>query len=158
MMKVVRHDNMTACISYADCEQVRMIGGVYVHPQDVKEVWLEGELAWDGCQLLCGDFNARHPRWDMGCQQPNNIGRWRDEYSTGTGQDVWTPPGHTFRSVSAIDLVPGHDSSKISYSDKAGLEHLGVVIRIRMDDHVDLVRSRPDWRQVGASQYDEVLD
>jgi len=74
LMEVVSHDRMTACVSYVDCGKTRMIGGVYVHPQIVMEDWSEAVLAWNGCQLLCGDFNARHPRWDMGCGQPNSLG------------------------------------------------------------------------------------
>jgi len=158
LMEVVGHDCMTACVSYVDGGKTRMIGGVYVHPQIVMEDWSEAVLAWNGCRLLCGDFNARHPRWDMGCGQPNSLGRWLDSYCGREGHDVWTPPGPTFRSVSAIDLVIGRGLSKISYSDKAGLEHLGIIIRIRMDDPIDLVRSRPDWRRVDTSLCDDILD
>ena len=46
----------------------------------------------------------------------------------------------------------------MSYDGKAGLEHVAVIARLEIDQRDDLVRRRPAWQKISASDCDRILD
>ena len=45
-----------------------------------------------------------------------------------------------------------------TYDGKAGLEHVAIIARLEVDEPVDLVRRWPDWRNIPASNCDDILE
>ena len=68
------------------------------------------------------------------------------------------PVGCTFRDISAIDLFIRNSDTRVSYDGKAGLEHVGVIVRLEIDEPVDMIRRRPSWWNIPASSCDDILE
>jgi len=47
---------------------------------------------------------------------------------------------------------------RVSYDGKAGLEHVAIIARLEVDEPVDMVRRRPAWRNIRASDCDDILE
>jgi len=158
------HDMVTCVIMYDMGGVRRRIGGVYVPPDTKKLGWLACEATWDDCDFLMGDFNAKHDDWNMDSRtgRKNAISDsrslWLTQFCDRKGLRVHSPAGCTFRNISAIDLIVGRLNMKVSYNGKAGLEHVAVVARLEIDVPTDMVRRRPAWRNVPASDCDDILE
>ena len=68
------------------------------------------------------------------------------------------PTGCTFRNISAIDLFIRNSETRVSYDGKAGLEHVAVIARLEVTEPVDMARRQPAWRNIPASDYDDILE
>ena len=68
------------------------------------------------------------------------------------------PTGCTFRNISAIDLFVGCSETRVLYDGKAGLEHVAVIARLEADEPTDMVRRWPAWRNIPASDCDDILE
>jgi len=156
--------DMVTCVVMYDVDGVRRrIGGVYVPPKTNKQGWLACEATWAGCDFLMGDFNAKHDSWNSypGHGSMNIAdchGLWLTPFCNRSGVRVHPPTGCTFRNISAIDLFIGNLDTRVSYDGKAGLEHVAVVARLQIDEPFDIVRQRPSWRNVPASDCDDILE
>jgi len=157
------HDMVTCVIMYDVGGARKRIGGVYVPPKTDRLEWLACEAAWDGCDFLMGDFNAKHDDWNP-FPRPGSIqisdcrGLWLARFCDRTGLRVQTPTGCTFRNISAIDLFVGCSETRVSYDGKAGLEHVAVIARLEVDEPADMVRRRPAWKNIPASDCDDILE
>jgi len=157
------HD-MVTCVIMFDMGGVRKrIGGVYVPPGARKLEWSACEATWDDCDFLMGDFNAKHDSWnhDSRTGRKNAIsdcrGLWLTQFCNRNGLRVHPPMGCTFRNISAIDLFIGRSTTRVSYDGKVGLEHIAVIARLEVDEPTDMVRRRPAWKKIPASDCDDIL-
>jgi len=156
------HDMVTCVIMYDEGGVRRRIGGVYVPPGTKKLEWSVYEMAWDDCDFLMGDFNAKHDDWNP-FPRPGNMhisdchGLWLSGFCDRNGLRVHPPKGCTFRNISAIDLFIGSSTTRVSYNGKTGLEHVAVIARLEVDEPTDMVRRRPAWRKIPASDCDDIL-
>jgi len=109
-----------------------------------------------------GDFNAKHDEWNP-TPRSGNIhisdchSLWLSGFCDRNGLRVHPPEGCTFRNISAIDLFIGRSTTRVSYDGKAGLEHVAVIARLEVDEPTDMVRRRPAWKRVSASDCDDIL-
>jgi len=157
------HDMVTCVIMYDVGGVGRRIGGVYVPPNTKRQEWLAFEVTWDDCDFLMGDFNAKHDDWNphqrSGSMHISDChGLWLTQFCDQNGLRVHPPGGCTFRNISAIDLFIGSSITRVSYDGKAGLEHVAIIARLEVDEPVDLVRRRPAWRNIPASDCDDILE
>jgi len=155
---------MVTCVIMYDVGGVKKrIGGVYVPPRMDRLEWSACEATWDDCDFLMGDFNAKHDDWNpnprFGSMQISDChGLWLIRFCDRNGLRVHPPVGFTFRNISAIDLFIGNSDTRVSSDGKAGLEHVAVVARLRIDEPVDMIRRRPSWRNIPASSCDDILE
>jgi len=157
------HDMVTCVIMYDVGGVKRRIGGVYVPPKMDRLGWSACEATWEGCDFLMGDFNARQDEWNPSPRHGSmNIADchslWLTQFCRQSGLRVHPPTGCTFRNVSAIDLFVGNLDTRVSYDGKAGLEHVAVIARLDVDEPTDMVRWRPAWRNIPASDCDKILE
>jgi len=157
------HDMVTCVIMYDVGGVRKRIGGVYVPPKTDRLGWSASEATWDDRNLLMGDFNAKHDSWNSNPRHGSmNIadchGLWLAWFCDRSGLRVHPPLGSTFRNVSAIDLFIGDTMTRVSYDGKAGLEHVAFIARLEVDEPIDLVRRRPAWRNIPASDCDKILE
>ena len=157
------HDVVTCVVMYDVGGLRKRIGGVYVPPSMKRLDWLACEATWDIRDLLIGDFNAKHDSWNpvprSGSMQISDChGLWLTRFCDRAGQRVHPPTGYTFRNISAIDLFIGKSVTRVSYDGKAGLEHVAIIARLEVDEPVDMVRRRPAWRNIPASDCDDILE
>ena len=156
------HDMVTCVVMYDVGGVRRRIGGVYVPPKTNRLEWRACEATWDGCDFLMGDFNARHDDWNP-TPRPGSMhisdcrGLWLSQFCDRTRLQVHCPSGCTFRNISAIDLFVGNSVTRVLYDGKAGLEHVAVIARLEVDEPADVVRRRPAWRSIPASDCDKIL-
>jgi len=47
---------------------------------------------------------------------------------------------------------------RVSYNEKEGLENVAVITRLEVDEPADMVRQRLAWRNIPASDCDDMLD
>jgi len=157
-------DDMVTCVIMYDVGGVRRrIGGVYVPPKMDRLGWLACEATWDACDFLMGDFNARHDSWNPYPSHGSmNIadyhGLWLTLFCDQKRLLVHPPTGCTFRNISAIDFFIGRSKTRVSYDGKAGLEHVAVVARLEIDEPVDMIQRLPSWRNIPASDCDDILE
>ena len=85
-------------------------------------------------------------------------GLWLTQFSDQKGLLVHPPTGYTFRNISSIDLFIGSSNTRVSYDGKAGLEHGAIIARVNVDEPTAMVRRRPAWRNVPASDCDDILE
>jgi len=157
------HDMVTCVIMYDVGGVRKRIGGVYVPPKTDKLGWSACEATWGDCDFLMGDFNAKHDDWNPNPKHGSvNIadchGLWLTQFCFRSGLRVHPPVGPTFRNISAIDLFVGNSDTRVSYDGKAGLEHVAVIARLEVDEPTDMVRRRPAWRNIPASDCDDILE
>jgi len=157
------HDMVTCVIVYDVGGVRKRIGGVYVPPKMDRLGWSACEETWDDCDFLMGDFNARHDSWNSYPSHGSmNIadchGLWLTLFCDRKRLLVHPPMGCTFRNVSPIDLFIGKSITRVSYDGKAGLEHVAIIARLEIDEPVDMTRRRPSWRNILASDYDDILE
>ena len=163
LLLVDLHDMVTCVIMFDVGGVKRRIGGVYVPPKTNRLEWLACEATWDACDFLSGDFNAKHDEWNPNPKHGSmNMADCRGLLLTRFGDQnslrVHPPKGFTFRYVSAIDLFIGNLKTRVSYAGKAGLELVAVVARLEVDKPVDVTRERPAWRNIPASDCDDILE
>jgi len=157
------HDTVTCVVMYDVGGVRKRIGGVYVPPKTVMLEWSAYEATWDGCDFLMGDFNAKHDEWNP-TPRPGSMnisdcrGLWLSRFCIRTALRVHAPSGCTFRDISAIDLFLGNSATRVSYDGKGGLEHVAIIARLEVDEPTDLVRRRPAWRNIPASDCDKILE
>jgi len=157
------HDMVTCVIMYDVGGMRRRIGGVYVPPSTKKLEWSAYEAAWDDCDFLMGDFNAKHDSWNQASRTgkmhiSDCHGLWLSQFCDRNGLRVHPPTGCTFRNISVIDLFIGHSTTRVSYDGKAGLEHVAVIARLEVDEPTDMVRRRPAWKKIPISDCDDILE
>ena len=131
------------------CDGVRIVmRGVYLRPGRTRRDWddFAGKLAM--CDVVFGDFNARHRRWDPSLDYDQSHGNWLVEWADRFGSRVEVPDGPSFRGISCIDLVVCKKHVRSQRSDRVGLEHHGILIRFRVDDLHDMMKPRPAWKRV----------
>ena len=66
--------------------------------------------------------------------------------------------GFIFRNISAIDLFIGNSKTRVAYDGKTGLEHVAIIARLEVAEPVDMIRRRPSWRNIPASDCDKILE
>jgi len=66
--------------------------------------------------------------------------------------------GFMFRNISAIDLFIGNSKTRVAYDGKTGLEHVAVITKLEVAEPVDMIRRRPSWRNIPASDCDKILE
>ena len=154
MFSVIEHDVGGVSVGYQDGDVEKVLRGVYVRPARGREVWAEHCIGWDGCDVLFGDFNARHASWDPNLTYYHGYGNWMREWADNNGYQVHQPRFPTFKGSSFIDLVISKGRVKFCYDDKAGLEHAGILVRISVDEPVNLVRKRPAWKRIDGEKLD----
>jgi len=157
------HDMVTCVIMYDVGEVRRRIGSVYIPLKMNQLEWSACEATWDDCDFLMGDFNAKHDSWNPNPRHGSmNIadchGLWLTQFCNRSGLPVHPPVGYTFRNVSAIDLFLGNLDTRVSYNGKAGFEHVAIIARLVIDEPVDMIRRRPSWRHIPASDCDKILE
>jgi len=109
-----------------------------------------------------GDFNAKHDSWNPN-PRPGRMcisdchGLWLTRICDENGLRIHPPTGCTFRDISAIDLFIRNSNTRVSYDGKAGLEHVAVIARLEVGEPVDMVKRRPVWRNIPASDCDDIL-
>ena len=156
------HDMVTCVIMYDVGGVRRRIGGIYVPRSAMKLEWSACEAAWDDCDFLMADFNAKHDDWNpvqrLGKMHISDChGLWLTQFCNRNCLRVHPPTGCTFRNISAIDLFIGRSTTRASYNGKAGLEHVAVIARLEVDEPTDMVRRRPAWRRIPTSDCDDIL-
>lgn len=61
LFDVVRHDVDGVTVGFVNRGKRFLMRGIYVRPGRSRRDW-DGFVAnWDGCDVIMGDFNARHP-------------------------------------------------------------------------------------------------
>jgi len=157
------HDMVTCVIIYDVGGVRRRIGGVYVPPKLDRPGWLACETTWNDCDFLMGDFSAKHDEWNHvprlgGMNISDCHGLWLTQFCNQNSLRVHPPMGFTFQNISTIDLFIGNSTTRVSYDGKAGLEHVAVIARLEVHEPVDMVRRRPAWRNIPASDCDDILE
>jgi len=66
--------------------------------------------------------------------------------------------GCKFRDFSTIDLFIGCSTMRFSYDGKVGLEYVAVIARLEVDELTDMIRRQPAWRNIPASDSDDILE
>ena len=85
-------------------------------------------------------------------------GLWLTEFCDRNGLRVHPPTGCTFRDISAIDLFIWNSNTRVLYDGRAGLEHVAVVARLEVDGPNYIVKRRPAWRNISASDCDDIQE
>jgi len=157
------HDMVTCVIMYDVGGVRKRIGDVYVPPTTKRSGWLACEATWDDCDFLMGDFNAKHDSWNPNLRTgsmhiPDSHGLWLTQFCDRKGLLVHPRTGCTFGNIRAINLFIGNSNTRVSYDGNAGLEYVAVVSRLEVDKPVDMARRRPAWRNIPASDYDNILE
>jgi len=158
------HDMVTCVIMYDVGGVRRRIGGVYISPDKRKLEWAAHEATWVDCDFLIGDFNAKHDSWNHDSRTGRKYaisdcrGLWLTRFCDQKGLRVHPPTGCPFRNISTIDLFIRRSDARVSYDGKAGLEHVAVIARLEVDEPTDMVRRRPAWSKIPASDCDDILE
>jgi len=157
-------DDMVTCVIMNDVRGVRKrMGSMYVPPRIDMLGWSACKLSWEGCDFLMGDFNAKqdesNPIPRPGSMQISDChGFWLAQFCDRTGLRVHPPKGCPFRNICTIDLFVGDSGTGVSYEGKAGLEHVPVIPWLEVDEPTDMVRRLPAWRNIPASDCDDILE
>jgi len=121
------------------------------------------EAIWDECDFLMNDFNAKHDSWNP-TPRPGRMcisdcqGMWVTEFCNGNGLRVQTVIRCTFRNITASDVFIRNSEMRVSYHGKAGIEHAAVIVRLDVNELVDMRRRRPARRRIQASDCDDILE
>jgi len=148
LFDVVDHTLDGVSVSFICLGKPFIMRGVYVRPQTTREEFVGFILNWDRCDLLFGDFNARHSMWDPNAYYAHANGRWLKRFIDDRSMVVYHADRPTFRNTSIIDLCIARRSHPYSYDSKAGLEHSAILVRLHADVPENAERRRPNWRMV----------
>jgi len=129
------------------------IGEAYIRShRGVAEVNLGmGKLG--RCDVIMGDFNARNPRWGTISEDTmmnvyrRRLSRWMDNQKF----EVVQHDKVTFRTISTIDLTmfkKSHKQPKVQLIDKTGLEHCGLMTRIKLEEPNNMSTANVTWKKV----------
>jgi len=150
LFSLVRGWEQGVIISYVDVDGiVRKFGGVYLRPgENAAKVkgWLEN---CNECDIVVRDFNARHPMSGekSGDHATNTYGRFLFEYANNMFE-IDSSNEKTFRNRSSIDLCLYKDKVKNNWTNKAALEHSGILKKLSVGIPDNLAPVRVAWKKI----------
>ena len=160
LISVVRHDEMSAVMEFVDDEgRKRKFGGVYLSPTKGMGTVVEWLERLEDCNILVGDFNARHRVWGERCGdiKTNTYGTALLNFIRKYGYGIQEPKCYTFRNCSAIDLCVSDIGTKSELVDKGALEHMGQITRLSMRPVANMNKASVNWRKVDWTKAKEDL-
>ena len=112
------------------------------------------------CNVLVGDFNARHRVWGEKCgdNKTNTYGTALLNFIRRFEYDIQEPESHTFRDISAIDHCVSNIGTKSVLVDKGALEHEGQIIKFNLTPTAKMNRPGINWRKVDRGRVKDNLD
>ena len=133
--------------------KIRRIGAVYIRPlretTDVENRMEELTV----CDSIIGDLNARNPIWgkEANDEGTNAYGRKLQQWINKENRVVAKNKEKTFRQISVPEIAiykRGEEVPKRQLTDKCALEHVGQLIRFKVEIPNNLKKKNVAWKKV----------
>ena len=160
LVSLVRHNEWSTVVRYNNNKgEEKLFGGVYLTPGGRKEEAMLKLNSMDDCDTIAGDLNARHPRWGAtgGDNHTNTYGYAVNEYAKRHRYRIDAPDVPTFRDISAIDICLKKGNERSTWTDKAALEHQGIITRLDMEIPINNIEPQIAWKKVDWREMENQL-
>jgi len=135
----------------------RRIGGVYLRPELRVDTVVEYLAPYRACDILVGDFNARHDRWGYVADVCGHKSQGRAVSRVLEDMHFMVPSTPTHDQVSVIDLCAFRwPPRKYRTSPRAGLPHAAQIIKIPVDTDI-LPAPKPAYKRARWDKIEEAL-
>ena len=151
LVSLVRHNEWSTVVRYNTAKgEEKLFGGVYLRPGEKKEEAMTKLESLSDCDIIAGDLNARHSRWGSkgGDNQKNTYGYAVNDYTNNHGYWIDAPDMPTFRDISVIDICLKKGDERSTWTDKAALEHQGIITRLDMEIPGNYIEPQIGWKKV----------
>ena len=142
--------------------KVKRIGAVYIRPlREATEMEKRIEEL-TVCDLIIGDLNARNPIWgrEANDEGTNAYGRKLQQWIDKENRVVARNKEKTFRQTSVLDITiykKGEETPIRQLTDKCGLEHIGQLVRLKVEVPKNLKKKNVAWKKVDWKVMEEDL-
>ena len=161
---VESHEKEGVIMKYQEEETgiTKRIGAIYVRPlresTDIEKRMKEMK----SCDIIVGDLNARNQIWgkEAGDEWTNAYGRKLHRWMIENDREVVKTYEKTFRQASVIDITiyrKGEKPPSRQLTDKCSFEHMGQIIRLKVEKPTNLKKESVDWKKVDWDKMEKDL-
>ena len=140
----------------------KRLGAIYVRPlRESTEIEKRME-EMKSCDIIVGDLNARNQIWgkEAGDEWTNANGRKLHQWMMENERKVVRNYEKTFRQTSVIDITIYRKGEKLpsrQLTDKCGFEHMGQIIRLKVEKSTNLKKENVNWKKIDWDKMKEDL-